>query len=400
MSNTPSSRPPLARFGLAVLAVGIACLVRLLAGSLLAGRFPLLIFFPALLLSAWYGGLWPGLLATILSALFLLVFWIEPFGVLGIAHPASVLWILLFIAVGVAIAATHESLHRQRAALQAALVEAERAAVLARRAQEEAVVANRAKDEFLSALSHELRTPLTAILGWTSLLRTRALDPATTARALEAIERNSLAQTQLIEDIFDASSVITGKLRLDVRAVDPASVVRAALDLVAPAAQAKGVALEATIAPDLGIIRADPDRLQQILWNLLFNAVKFTPSGGLVWLEIARRQAQLKIRVEDTGQGISPEFLPHVFERFRMADPSSTRLHRGLGLGLAIVEHLVEMHGGSVSAESKGLHQGSTFLVSLPVQPASLAEEASAVSGADARNPRVPVELARPRRRA
>ncbi|MEO5728275.1 MAG: HAMP domain-containing sensor histidine kinase, partial [Byssovorax sp.] len=156
-----------------------------------------------------------------------------------------------------------------------------------------------------------------------------------------------------------------GKLRLDIRPVEPAALVRAVLELITPAAQAKGLTLGATIAPDLGTIGADPERFKQILWNLLFNAVKFTPSGGRISLEVERRQAQLQIRVEDTGQGISAEFLPYVFERFQMEDPSSTRVHRGLGLGLALVKHLVEMHGGSITAESKGARQGATFTVTL-----------------------------------
>ncbi len=355
MTSHSSIHPPLfARFGIALIAVVIACLARTLMGPIVGYRFQFIIFFPAILVSAWYGGFWPGAVATVLSASFLLIFWTEPIGLIGIAHPTDSLALALFIGIGVAIAAAHESLHRQQEAQQAARLEAERTAVLAQRAEHEADAANRAKDEFLSALSHELRTPLTAILGWTSVLRTRELDAATTARALEAIERNSLAQARLIEDIFDVSSVISGKLRLDVRPIDPAALARATLELMTPAVQAKGLFLDAEIAPDLGIVRADPDRFQQILWNLLFNAVKFTPSAGRISVEIARRQEQIHIRVADTGQGISTEFLPHVFERFRMADPTSTRQHRGLGLGLALVKHLVEMHGGSATAESEG----------------------------------------------
>jgi signal transduction histidine kinase/ActR/RegA family two-component response regulator len=388
MSHHPSIHPPLlARFGAALLAVAIACLVRALMGPIVGYRFQFLVFFPAILLSAWYGGFWPGLLSTLLSASFLLVLWTDPVGMISVAHPTDSLAILLFIGIGIAIAAAHESLHRQQAAQRAARVEAERTALLAQRAEHEAAAANRAKDEFLSALSHELRTPLTAILGWTSILRSRELDAATTARALEAIERNSLAQARLIEDIFDVSSVITGKLRLDVRPIDPAALVRSTLELMTPAVEAKGLALGAIIAPDLGIVRADPDRFQQILWNLLFNAVKFTPPGGRISVEISREKLQLWIRVEDTGQGIIPEFLPHVFERFRMADPTSTRQHRGLGLGLALVKHLVEMHGGSATAESKGAGQGATFTVILPVQPVSAAEEASLLAAAEPADP-------------
>lgn len=365
MLDTPVSRPPpFARFGVAVLAVLIAGLSRYAMSPLLGNRVPFLLFFPAIVVSSWYGGLWPGLLTTLLSA-FLLTSWIEPVGEISVSNPIDLLAVFLFIAVGLAIAVAHESLHRQQAAQRAARLFAERTALLAQRAQREADAANLVKDEFLSLLSHELRTPLTAILGWTSLLRTRELDPATVARALEAIERNSLAQARLIENIFDVTSVISGELRLDMRPVDPAALVRASLELVAPAAQAKGLTVSATIAPDLGIIRADPERLKQILWNLLLNAVKFTPSGGRISIEVERRQSQLQIRVEDTGQGISAEFLPYVFERFQMEDPSSTRVHRGLGLGLALVKHLVEMHGGSVTAESKGARQGATFTVTL-----------------------------------
>ncbi|MEO5729051.1 MAG: DUF4118 domain-containing protein, partial [Byssovorax sp.] len=187
MLDAPASRPPpFARFGVAVLAVGIAGLSRFAMSPLLGNRFPFLMFFPAIVVSAWYGGLWPGLLTTLLSAC-LLTLWIEPIGEIGVANPVDLLAVFLFIAVGLAIAAAHESLHRQQATQRAARLEAERTAVLAQRAQREADAANRAKDEFLSVLSHELRTPLTAILGWTSVLRTRELDPATAARALEAI---------------------------------------------------------------------------------------------------------------------------------------------------------------------------------------------------------------------
>jgi PAS domain S-box-containing protein len=238
------------------------------------------------------------------------------------------------------------------------------------RARREAELASRAKDEFLTVLSHELRTPLTAILGWANILRTRRTDAQTLARALETIERNAKAQAQLIEDILDMSRIVTGKLRLERRPTNPRAVVRAALDVVRPSAEAKHLTLEVIIDEGLGTVMADPDRLQQVAWNLLSNAVKFTPRGGRILISLERRGGSLVLRVSDSGQGISPEFLPRVFERFMQADASSTRAHGGLGLGLAIVKHMVDLHGGTVVAESEGKGKGSTFTVTLPIPDA------------------------------
>jgi signal transduction histidine kinase/ActR/RegA family two-component response regulator len=226
--------------------------------------------------------------------------------------------------------------------------------------------ANRAKDEFLATVSHELRTPLTPMLTWVRLLRTARLDPATATRALEAIERNARAQAQLVEDLLDVSRIITGKLRLDVRAVALESIVEAALDAVRPAADAKGIALDAALDPSV-VVAGDPDRLQQVLWNVVSNAVKFTPRGGRVEVWLGRAGDHAQVTVRDTGVGIRIEFLPFVFDRFRQADASPTRVHGGLGLGLAIVRHLVELHGGSVEAASEGEGRGATFAVRLPL---------------------------------
>jgi PAS domain S-box-containing protein len=231
----------------------------------------------------------------------------------------------------------------------------------------EAQEVNRLKDEFLATLSHELRTPLTAVLGWTRLLSTGQLDEATQARALETIERNAQAQVQLIDDILDVSRVIRGKLRLSVRPVELAPVIEAAVDSVRPAAEAKGIRLQVVLDRAASPISGDPDRLQQVVWNLLSNAVKFTPRDGRVQVVLSRLNSHLEVAVMDTGQGIAPEFLPYVFDRFRQADPTTTRAHGGLGLGLAIVRHLVELHGGSVRAESDGAGNGATFRVSLPL---------------------------------
>ena len=236
---------------------------------------------------------------------------------------------------------------------------------LAARAEAEAV--NRAKDIFLATLSHELRTPLTAILGWARMLRGATPDAELTRHGLDVIERNAAAQHQLIRDLLDVSRIISGKLRLDTRQIGLAPVVEAALDSVRQAADAKAISLGAEFdaAPD--VVTGDPDRLQQVVWNLLSNAIKFTPKGGAVGVRVARDGSDVLVSVSDTGQGIAPEFLPYVFERFRQADGSTTREHGGLGLGLAIVRHLVEQHGGHVSAESAGEQRGSTFTISLPI---------------------------------
>ena len=233
--------------------------------------------------------------------------------------------------------------------------------------REQAESANRAKDEFLATVSHELRTPLNAILGWAHMLRANKLDQTTQNRALETIERNAKSQAQLIEDILDVSRIVTGKLRLEVRPVELAPVVDAAIDAVRPAADAKGILIETILDPRAGPVSGDPNRLQQIVWNLASNAVKFTGKGGRVQIHLQRAHSYVEIVMSDTGQGISPEFLPYVFDRFRQADATSTRRHGGLGLGLAIVRHLVEMHGGTVLASSPGDGMGATFTVKLPL---------------------------------
>ena len=236
-----------------------------------------------------------------------------------------------------------------------------------RQARAEAEEANRAKDEFLAVISHELRTPLTPILTWSRLLRAGKLDEAATERAVEAIERAARSQAQLIEDLLDVSRITSGKLRLDVRPIELPSVVEAVVESVRPAAEAKGIRLEVVLDRNAGTVSGDPERLQQVVWNLVSNAIKFTPRAGRVQVRLQPVNSHLEIAVSDTGQGINPEFLPHVFERFRQADSSSTRAHGGLGLGLAIVRHLVELHGGRVRAESPGEGKGATFVVELPL---------------------------------
>jgi PAS domain S-box-containing protein len=246
--------------------------------------------------------------------------------------------------------------------------ETERADLLAREqaARTAAETANRLKDEFLATLSHELRTPLNAILGWAHVLRTGDLDTAGTRHALEVINRNALAQSQLIADILDVSRIVAGKVRLNVRELDPIDVIQAALDAVRPTAKAREVAIESILDREAGPMSGDPDRLQQVVWNHHSNAIKFAPRGGHVEMRLARVDSQIEITVSDNGPGIALQFLPHVFERFSQADSSSTRPHGGLGLGLAIVRHLVEMHGGEVRASNREQGTGAVFVVRLP----------------------------------
>jgi signal transduction histidine kinase len=248
-------------------------------------------------------------------------------------------------------------------------IEAERLMLLEseQRARAHAEAVNRLKDEFLATLSHELRTPLNAILGWSHLLTSRKSDPGMVERAIGVIRNNAMAQSQLIEDILDVSRIIGGKLRLKLGRVPMRDVIEAALDSVSPAAQAKAIEIVRNM-DDLEPISGDFDRLQQVAWNLLSNAVKFTPREGRVTITLRRQDDDILLRVEDTGIGIPPQFLPYVFDRFSQADGGATRRHGGLGLGMAIVRYLVELHGGTVTVESPGENQGTTFTMALPAR--------------------------------
>jgi PAS domain S-box-containing protein len=234
-------------------------------------------------------------------------------------------------------------------------------------ARAEAEEANHVKDEFLATVSHELRTPLTAILGWSTMLCNDTLDEAASARALEVIDRNAKTQAQLIEDILDLSRIINGKLQLQVRPVGLAEIVNATIECLRPTADVKAIQIQAHLDPDVGLVSGDPNRLQQVVANLLANAIKFTPEGGRVKVKLGRVNSDALINVTDTGAGISAEFLPYVFDRFRQADSASTRKYSGLGLGLEIVRKIVEMHGGTVLAESCGEGQGASFTVKIPL---------------------------------
>jgi len=265
-----------------------------------------------------------------------------------------------------AVQAAVRARHRQYE-IRASQIEREQLLESERAARQEAEHAGRMKDEFLATLSHELRTPLNAILGWAQLMKMSPDDPQTLREGIDVIDRNVRIQTQLIEDLLDMSRIISGKVRLDIERVELAEVIETALTTVLPAITAKGIRLEKTIEPLAGSVSADPNRLQQVLWNLLTNAIKFTPKGGQIHVRGEQVKSHVEITVSDTGEGIPPEFLPQLFERFTQADASSRRQHGGLGLGLSIVKSLVEMHGGKISAKSRGKGQGATFIIQLPL---------------------------------
>jgi PAS domain S-box-containing protein len=264
---------------------------------------------------------------------------------------------------------TEESVTAMRMAANLTAVAIEDMRLLERESSARAAAeeSNRLKDEFLATVSHELRTPLTAILGWSRMLEAGALDNEVAARAIETIRRNAKAQSQIIDDILDVSRIITGNLYLDLQPLELAPIIEAAINVVRPTADAKGIQIETALDSDPTLVSGDGNRLQQVIWNLVSNAVKFTPGGGKVTVTLSQVESEMQITVADTGRGISPDFLPFVFDRFRQADSSTTRQHGGLGLGLAIARHIVEIHGGTISASSPGEGQGATFTVALPL---------------------------------
>ncbi len=367
---------------LAVALVSLAALFRAsLLGSWMGDRAPLGLFTMAIIFAAWKGGLLPGLFATVLSIAMGSLLFIAPhsftpqhFTILGIFLVNGCLISLVCgsmlesrkkaeaareeVELGQSQLRESEGRFRQLAEIEhAARLEAERTAVL--------------KDEFLATVSHEMRTPLTAMLGWVQLLRNGSLTGDSIPKALETIERNARAQAKLIDDLLDMSRILSGRLRLDVHRVSPAETVEAAIAAAEPAAAAKNIQLTSHLDFRVGLVPGDATRLQQIIWNLLSNAIKFTPSGGEVTVAVTDLKSRVEISVSDTGEGIEPKFLPHVFDRFRQQDASTVRKHQGLGLGLSIVKQLVELHGGSVRVESEGSGKGTNFVVSLPVMAGS-----------------------------
>jgi signal transduction histidine kinase/CheY-like chemotaxis protein len=302
---------------------------------------------------------------------------VTPFATIGILtavlvweieHVGSVVLALVIAAVAIAVGIV--VVRRLRRDMDDLADHYERLLRLADEQSRQAEAANRVKDDFLATLSHELRTPLNSVLGWARLLASGKLDAPQNARAIQAIERAGLAQCRLVEDLLDLSRIVAGKLQLTTRPTVVQPLVEAAVDSLRPAADAKHIAMALALDPTLGATSADPDRLQQIVWNLVSNAIKFTPSHGRVDVRLEHDGAEMFLLVQDTGVGFQPEIAKHLFERFRQGDSSSTRQYGGLGLGLGIVRHLAELHGGTVDASSDGDNRGSLFTVRLPIRPA------------------------------
>jgi len=363
-----------ARYVTSVALVGLFLGIRLTLGGVLGDTVPYLQFFPAIMLAAWLGGLGPGLLGTALASLLARYFFLQPAHSFMIHDTADAVSLPLFFLIGTVISLLVESLRRAEEAqrVQAELANdraralTDAAAVISA-ARSDADAANRLKDDFLATLSHELRTPLNAIAGYARLLRRGVFDDGRREHALRVIERNAATLTQMVEDVLDVSRIVAGKIRINVQTVDIARTIEDAVATVKPAADARGVRIHTVLDVGAGPVAGDPERLQQVVWNLLSNAVKFTPRDGRVQVRLARVESHVEIAVSDTGAGIPPEFLPHVFERFRQADSRYSREHGGLGLGLAIAREVVHLHGGTIHAASDGVQKGATFVVRLPV---------------------------------
>ena len=353
------------RYSIAVVAFAIVGGARWALIPVWGTAFPFITYYPAIMVSAWYGGLWPGLLTTALGGSATIFFLLPPVGSFYIRSSGEIIGLAVYLLNGVMISSVIEALHRARGRRDEAL---ERQL----EARAEAEAANRAKDEFLATLSHELRTPLTAILGWVHTLRTRQLPPERAAHALEIIHRNTLKQAKLIDDLLDVSRIEAGKLELDQRPVELAAVVADAVESLQRDTEAKDLELRQRIDPLGGLVLGDRGRLQQIVSNLLANAVKFTPDRGRVDVELDRDGPHARITIRDTGAGIAPGAIPHVFERFLQTGDAPRRTRGGLGLGLSIVRHLVDAHGGTVEVQSAGPGQGTTVIVKLPLRAGRL----------------------------
>ena len=339
------------RYAVAVLSFGLACVLTLLLWPI-KEKGVFILFLAAVSLSAWYGGVSPGAVTAALSAIAGTYIFLPPNYSLHVEDLGSSLRLIEFLLVSALIVTLSGS---RRSALR-----------LAEAARAEAEKANRAKDDFLAMFSHDLRTPLGAILGWTQMLR-KDRSEATWSRAVEVIERNALSQQHLIDDLLDVSRIVNGTLRLEIRDVALAGVVEAAVNSLSPAAAAKNTGIEMRLDAGAGHVLGDARRLEQVVWNLLSNAIKFTPRGGRVRVQLDDMFTHMRLTVSDTGKGISEKFLPQVFERFRQEDGAEKLRRGGLGLGLTIVNSIVEMHGGTVQVESGGVGRGTTFTVRLPL---------------------------------
>jgi len=338
---------------------GLAWVVSLAAQAITGGRVVIMPFFPAMIAVALYAGVGPAVVCTLVTLLVGFTNWRGGWGAsssLRVADVWALSMFLLSATLIIVIAARLRRAEQRRSVLLA----------LERQAREEAERAGRMKDEFLATLSHELRNPLSAIVGWAQVLHTQPLPPQV-VRGLEVIERNARAQTRIIDDLLDMSRISAGMARLDIRSVDLQKIVDSALLPIQPSAHAKRIKIDKIAGAPVGLASCDPDRLQQVISNLLTNAVKFTPEGGWIEVRLEQRPPHAEISVRDSGIGIDQAFLPFVFDRFRQADSSASRQHSGLGLGLSICKQLVELHGGTIRAFSEGTGKGATFTVRLPL---------------------------------
>jgi signal transduction histidine kinase len=360
--------PPALRYAVAFTAVGGVYLVSHSLQPLIDEGSQFLLLGTAVMATAWFVGTGPALAATVFGAL--LGTWDASRG--GTDSPAVHTHLALFVLQGLLLTALISELRAARRV-------AEDRARLAQDARHESEAASRMKDEFLATISHELRTPLNAVLGWVNLLRTGKLDAATAARGLESVDRNVRLQAQLTTDLLDVSKALTGKLRLEARCVSVIDAVREATAAVISAAQAKGVMVDSQIPDESVSVLGDPTRLRQIVWHLLANAIKFTPRGGTVVVNVRMSREHVILTVCDSGPGIAPQFLPHVFDRFTQEDPSPTRSAGGLGVGLALVRELVELHGGEIAARNREDQTGAIFTTTFPLQPTESAPAAAPV---------------------
>ena len=351
--------PPSRRYGVALTSFALAYgLTRLLWPIKEEGVF--ILFLGAVMVSAWHGGVGPGALTAALSAVAANFTFLDPIYSLAVVDLGTALRILEFLIVSALVIALNSARLRAQRHAEAAHAEADRA--------------NRAKDDFLAMVSHDLRAPLSAILGWTQIMRSSDFGREACERGATVIERNAAAQRQLIDDLMDVARITSGTLMIEARPVHLREVISSAVESIRPTAEAKGLSLEAALGAEAAVVSGDAGRIGQIVMNLLSNAVKFTPEGGRVSVRLDAGDSKARLVVSDTGVGIKPEFLPHVFERFRQSDETGRLRRAGLGLGLAIVRHLVELHGGTVRAESEGEGRGATFTVILPLLPAAAAE--------------------------
>jgi signal transduction histidine kinase len=363
-TDTARPWPAWQRYAAALGLTGLAVLASLAMRAVSGGRIVIMPFFPAMIAVALYAGVGPAVMCTVITVLVAFTSWRGGWranSYLPVADAWALLMFVLSAALIMIIAARLRHIEQRRAELLA----------LERRAREEAERAGRMKDEFLATLSHELRNPLSAIVGWAQVLHTQPLPPQV-VRGLEVIERNARAQTRIVDDLLDMSRISAGMARLEIRSVDLQKVVDSAILPIQPAAHAKHITIDRVAGPSPGMANCDPDRLQQVIANLLTNAVKFTPEGGWIEIRLEHRPPHAEISVRDSGIGIDPAFLPFVFDRFRQADPSTSRHHAGLGLGLSICKQLVELHGGTIRASSDGTGKGSTFTIRLPVSDVAI----------------------------